>query len=108
MMVPVSIVHEKTVGEGRCPFLDSKKERAGMPICRDPCARCTSDLGNPNNILKQEVRLYVFLSGQPSHFCPLDPDIRTWRVFSIIGELKRNQRPSGESSARMDPGNDEG
>jgi hypothetical protein len=69
MMVPALIVHEKTVGKGRLPFSDWKKNVSARQFAMTLCARCTRDLGNSNNILKQEVRLCVFLSGQARHVC---------------------------------------
>ncbi len=49
------------------------EEVVGTPIYRAPFARCKRDLGGVNNILNQEVRFYVFLSGQATHFWVPDP-----------------------------------
>jgi hypothetical protein len=72
-----------------------------------PYARCTKGLGGVNNILNQEVRLYVFLLGQGKHLCASGPDRRRSLAFSIMVKLMYSQYFSGESSARMDPSNDE-
>jgi hypothetical protein len=53
-----------------------EKKSSARQFAVIPYARCTRGLGGVNNIMNQEVRLYVFLLGQAKHLWAPGPDRR--------------------------------